>query len=57
MSARPGSFLAEHRISSPRPRAFEDVLLSKVVVDVHDSLLKEVEKVVEAEGSARSDLA
>lgn len=57
MSARPGSLVAEHRISSPRPRQFEDVLLSKVVVDIHDHLLKEVEKVVEAEGSARPDLA
>jgi len=57
MSARPGSLVAEHRISSPRPREFEDVLLSKVVVDIHDHLLKEVEKVVEAEGSARPDLA
>jgi NitT/TauT family transport system ATP-binding protein len=57
MSARPGSLVAEHRISSPRPREFEDVLLSKVVVDIHDHLLKEVEKVVEAEGSARTDLA
>ncbi len=57
MSARPGSLVAEHRISSPRPREFEDVLLSKVVVDIHDHLLKEVEKVVEAEGSARPDMA
>ena len=57
MSARPGSLVAEHRISSPRPREYEDVLLSKVVVDIHDTLLKEVEKVVEAEGSARTDLA
>ena len=57
MSARPGTFVAEHRISSPRPRGFEDVLLSKVVVDVHDHLLKEVEKVVSSEEGARSDLA
>jgi NitT/TauT family transport system ATP-binding protein len=57
MSARPGSLVAEHRISSPRPREFEDVLLSKVVVDIHDHLLKEVEKVVEAEGSGRPDMA
>lgn len=57
MSARPGTFVAEHRISSPRPRAFEDVLLSKVVVDVHDHLLKEVEKVVSSEEGARPGLA
>lgn len=49
MSAPPGTFVAEHRITAPRPRAYEDVLLSKVVVDVHDHLLKEVEKVVERE--------
>ena len=49
MSAPPGTFVAEHTISTARPREFEDVLLSKVVVDVHDHLLKEVEKVVERE--------
>jgi NitT/TauT family transport system ATP-binding protein len=57
MSSRPGTFVAEHRISSPRPREFEDVLLSKVVVDVHDHLLKEVEKVAATEEGPRSDLA
>jgi NitT/TauT family transport system ATP-binding protein len=57
MSPRPGTFVAEHRISSPRPRAFEDVLLSKVVVDVHDHLLKEVEQVVATEEGPRPDLA
>jgi NitT/TauT family transport system ATP-binding protein len=49
MSAPPGTFVAEHRISAPRPREFEDVLLSKVVVDIHDHLHKEVEKVVASE--------
>jgi NitT/TauT family transport system ATP-binding protein len=49
MSAPPGTFVAEHRITAPRPREFEDVLLSKVVVDIHQHLLKEVEKVVERE--------
>ncbi len=49
MSAPPGTFVAEHRITAPRPREYEDVLLSTVVVDVHDHLLKEVEKVVERE--------
>ncbi|MEW6058589.1 MAG: ABC transporter ATP-binding protein [Actinomycetota bacterium] len=57
MSARPGTLVAEHRISSPRPREFEDVLLAKVVVDVHDHLLKEVEGVVAPEEDARPDLA
>ncbi len=49
MSAPPGTFVAEHKITTPRPREFEDVLLSKVVVDIHDHLLREVEKVVERE--------
>ena len=49
MSAPPGTFVAEHRISAPRPREFEDVLLSKVVVDIHDHLHREVEKVVARE--------
>jgi NitT/TauT family transport system ATP-binding protein len=49
MSAPPGTFMAEHRITAPRPREFEDVLLSKVVVDIHDHLHKEVEKVVARE--------
>jgi len=49
MSAPPGTFMAEHRITAPRPRQFEDVLLNKVVVDIHDHLHKEVEKVVARE--------
>ena len=49
MSAPPGSLVAEHRITAPRPRDIEDVLLSKVVVDIHAHLSKEVEKVVAAE--------
>jgi NitT/TauT family transport system ATP-binding protein len=57
MSARPGTFVAEHRISTPRPREFEDVLLSKVVADVHDHLLKEVGAAVASEADARTDLA
>ncbi len=57
MSARPGTLVAEHRISSPRPRSFEDVLLAKVVVDVHDHLLKEVQRVVAAEEGVRPGLA
>ncbi len=57
MSARPGTFVAEHRISSPRPRAFEDVLLSKVVLDIHDHVLKEVGEAVTSEAGVRPDLA
>lgn len=49
MSAPPGTLVAEHRITVPRPRDMEDVLLSKVVVDIHAHLSKEVEKVVAAE--------
>jgi NitT/TauT family transport system ATP-binding protein len=49
MSAPPGSLVAEHRITAPRPRDMEDVLLSKVVVDIHRHLSEEVAKVVEAE--------
>jgi sulfonate transport system ATP-binding protein len=49
MSAPPGTMVAEHRIDAPRPRDFEDVLLSKVVVDIHAHLSREVEKVVARE--------
>jgi NitT/TauT family transport system ATP-binding protein len=57
MSPRPGTLVAEHRISSPRPRDFEDVLLAKVVADVHDQLLREVGAGVEDESGLRPDLA
>jgi NitT/TauT family transport system ATP-binding protein len=57
MSARPGTLLAEYRITAPRPRTFEDVLLTKVVVDVHDNLAKEVERAVADETGDRPDLA
>jgi NitT/TauT family transport system ATP-binding protein len=57
MSARPGRLLAEHRISSPRPRDLDDVLLSKVVADIHDQLLEEVDEGVEVEGGPGADLA
>jgi NitT/TauT family transport system ATP-binding protein len=49
MSAPPGSLVAEHRIDVERPRDMEDVLLAKVVVDIHGHLSKEVAKVVAAE--------
>jgi NitT/TauT family transport system ATP-binding protein len=57
MSARPGTLVAEHRISVPRPREFEDVLLAKVVADVHDQLLGEVDEAVAPEGDVGTDLA
>lgn len=49
MSAPPGRLLAEHRIGVERPRGYEDPLLSKVVMDIHEHLQKEVEKVVARE--------
>ena len=57
MSAPPGTLMAEHRIDAPRPREFEDVLLSKVVVDIHDHLHREVEKVVAREIGDHPDRA
>jgi NitT/TauT family transport system ATP-binding protein len=57
MSARPGTLVAEHRISSPRPRELDDALLAKVVGDVHDHLLKEVGRVGPVEGGAGAGLA
>jgi NitT/TauT family transport system ATP-binding protein len=57
MSAPPGTLMAEHRIDAPRPREFEDVLLSKVVVDIHGHLLTEVEKVVARESDPEARLA
>jgi NitT/TauT family transport system ATP-binding protein len=57
MSTRPGTFVAEHRISAPRPRTWDDVLLNRVVSDVHDHLLKEVMKGVADEIGGRPDLA
>ncbi|MGZ5291415.1 MAG: ABC transporter ATP-binding protein [Actinomycetota bacterium] len=56
LSARPGTPIQEHRIMSPRPRHFEDVLLSKVVADIHADLVKEVERAARQE-APRSDLA
>jgi NitT/TauT family transport system ATP-binding protein len=57
MSAPPGTLMAEHRIEAPRPREFEDILLSKVVVDIHDHLHREVEKVVAREIGPEAALA
>jgi sulfonate transport system ATP-binding protein len=49
MSAPPGRMVEEERITAPRPRQFEDVLLSRVVVDIHQHLIKEVNEVVARE--------
>ena len=50
LSARPGTPLEEYRISTPRPRSFEDVLVAKVVLDIHEHLAKEVERAAREEG-------
>ena len=57
MSARPGTLLEEHRIRVPRPRHLEDALLSRVVVDIHDELQEEVNKVVARETGEPPHLA
>jgi NitT/TauT family transport system ATP-binding protein len=49
MSAPPGRFLEEQRIRTPRPRNYEDVLIAKVVADIHEHLVEEVDKVVARE--------
>ena len=52
LSARPGTPIEEYRITTPRPRSFEDVLLSNVVVDIHDNMAKEVERAAREDGSS-----
>jgi len=47
MSARPGTLLSEYRIDAPRPRRLEDPMLSNLVIDIHDSVVQEVEHAVE----------
>jgi NitT/TauT family transport system ATP-binding protein len=42
MSARPGRLLEDVRIHAPRPRHLEDVLVSRVVSEIHDVLMGEV---------------
>jgi NitT/TauT family transport system ATP-binding protein len=56
LSARPGTPIAEYRISTPRPRSFEDALVARVVVDIHDQLAKEVDRAARQE-ARRPDLA
>ena len=52
MSAAPGRLLEEVRIGAPRPRQLDDVLVSRVVTDVHELLMQEVDR-ARAEGSDR----
>ncbi len=49
MSAPPGRLLEEQRIHASRPRQMDDVLLMKVVSDIHEYLIREVDKVVARE--------
>jgi NitT/TauT family transport system ATP-binding protein len=49
LSARPGTPIEEFRISTPRPRRFDDPLIAKVVADMHDRLGKEVERAAREE--------
>jgi NitT/TauT family transport system ATP-binding protein len=49
MSAAPGSLLEEVRIHTPRPRELDDVLVSRVVNELHELLMGEVDKHVARE--------
>jgi NitT/TauT family transport system ATP-binding protein len=51
MSAAPGRLLEEFRIHAPRPRDLDDVLVTRVVSEIHASLMHEVH---EGEHDARS---
>ena len=44
LAARPGTAIEEYRITTPRPRSFDDALLAKVVEDIHDQVLEEVQR-------------
>jgi NitT/TauT family transport system ATP-binding protein len=44
MSAAPGRLLEEFRIDAQRPRSLEDVLVSRVVSEIHDLLIRQVEE-------------
>jgi NitT/TauT family transport system ATP-binding protein len=41
MSRGPGRFLEEFRISAQRPRTLDDVLVARVVSEIHDLLIRE----------------
>jgi NitT/TauT family transport system ATP-binding protein len=43
MSAAPGRLLEEFRIDARRPRTLDDVLVSRVVSEIHDLLIRQVE--------------
>jgi NitT/TauT family transport system ATP-binding protein len=49
MSAAPGRLLEEFRIHAPRPRGLDDVLVARVVSEIHALLREEVDKDVARE--------
>jgi sulfonate transport system ATP-binding protein len=44
MSAAPGRLLEEFRIGAHRPRTLDDVLIARVVSEIHDLLISQVEE-------------
>ena len=44
MTAAPGRLLEEQRIHAPRPRQLDDALVSRVVSEIHEVLMQEVDK-------------
>ena len=42
MSAGPGRLIEEFRIHAPRPRQLDDALVSRVVIEIHELLIREV---------------
>ena len=42
MSAAPGTLLEEFRIDAHRPRTLDDVLIARVVSEIHDLLITQV---------------
>jgi NitT/TauT family transport system ATP-binding protein len=49
MSAAPGRLLEEFRIHAPRPRDLDDVLVTRVVSEIHQILMREVDASVARE--------
>jgi NitT/TauT family transport system ATP-binding protein len=49
MSAAPGRLLEEFRIHTQRPRELDDVLVSRVVTEIHELLMQEVDASVARE--------
>jgi NitT/TauT family transport system ATP-binding protein len=49
MSAAPGRLLEEFRIHAPRPRDLDDVLVARVVSEIHQLLMREVDASVARE--------